>query len=134
MFYKAEDLVGKFFDERLEKCTLGGYALGEDLFFTLNLSLAGKKLFAVPNINLTHIQPQDAPSRSRLINYAKGELRAHLLQEFPHRFRKSEYLGSLVVEAILILIRSPKYFLIFSSQTLNEIRGFVTHLNRGIHD
>lgn len=133
MFYKSADLENVSFEEGLEKCTLGGYGLGEDLLFTLQLSLSGKKLFAVPNIVITHNQLPNAANNSMLLDIARGELRAHLFQFFPSKFKVVKYLGSLILELVLVFFRSPQHFLDRLTRTTREVFGFIVNFNRGIH-
>lgn len=134
MFFRSRDLVGRFFEERLEKCTLGGYGLGEDLFFTLSLSTTGKKLFAVPSISVSHLHLPNISNSSDRVDFARGELKAHLFQAFPGLFNKSVYFKSLFVELILIILKSPRNFSKSFKQAIGELTGFLRTSNHGIHD
>ena len=124
MFYQFRDLEGKFFEERLEECPLGGYSLGEDLLYSLGLNLNGKKLFAVPTISVVHSELPNAARGSKISDFARGELRSHLLHKYPDHFTKSIYFGSLMLELGLTFFGSPKKFPVQIGQVLREIRGF----------
>jgi len=125
MFYRFKDINGQFFNEKLEECPLGGYGLGEDLFFSLSLSSSGKKLFATPNICVSHTELPNAARGSKRTDFARGELRNHLLQEFPDRFSKVHYLGSLALELALSLFTAPDNFRNQLGPVVRELKGFL---------
>lgn len=104
MSYRTQSILGMKFDENLEKGPLGGYALGEDLVFSHELSKKGK-LAAIGSITVTHkLAPNDRTNWA-VMDEGIGRLRAYLLIHFPNEVKLIPVVASLVLEGIYDLIR-----------------------------
>ena len=125
MFYRFETIKSIDFEEDLEQNTLGGYGLGEDLIFTLELSSKGYRLFGVPSVCVLHNEDPRSARESKDIRYASGELRAELFRRFPRRFSKWKYILSILFEAIAISKVFPSQTKNIVSASVSEISGFL---------
>jgi hypothetical protein len=104
MSYRTQSILGMKFDENLEKGPLGGYALGEDLVFSFELSKKGK-LAAIGSITVTHkLAPNDRTNWA-VMDEGIGRLRAYLLMHFPSEVKLLPVVTSLVLEGAYDLIR-----------------------------
>ena len=124
MFYRKSAIEGSCFQENLETFSLGGYGLGEDLVFTLNLTQSGKSLFAIPSLIVNHTSLPNAANKSSGVFYAQGELKRELIKVFPKRFSKTKYLCSLFFECLFLVVRKPKAFRYHVNSLFTELKGF----------
>ncbi len=125
MFYRKSSLDGHFFNEKLETFSLGGYGLGEDLMFTLNLTEQKRILFALPDLNIMHDQLPNAANQRQDIAYANGELRKELLRAFPDRFNSWLYVISVILDHVLQARKAPFRFHTHFRRCWTEIYSFL---------
>ena len=128
MFYRKSVLIEKEFHEKLEGFTLGPYGLGEDLMFTLGLTVAGYNLYALPNLEVVHAKLPNPSNQSTKTYYAIGELRSELFRTYPERFKKKTYLISIILDALLQTINSPLKLKSIARCCYKEIQGFYARL------
>jgi GT2 family glycosyltransferase len=104
MTYRASALEGMKFDEDLEKGPLGGYALGEDLVFSHELSKKGK-LAGVGVISVIHkLAPNDRTNWIKM-DEGIGRLRAYLFIHFPTQVKLPQVLACLLLEGLNDFVR-----------------------------
>lgn len=128
MFYRSSAIQNSFFCEKLEAHTLGGYGLGEDLFFTLGLSTRGIQLHGIPSLKVSHLRLPNVTNNSDYLHYAIGEMRAELYKKFPHEFKLRYYFASLFFELFVMTYHKPFQFLVYFKGCVGEVKGFITTL------
>jgi hypothetical protein len=128
MFYRKSVLIEKEFDEKLEGFTLGPYGLGEDLIFTLSLTVAGYTLYGLPNLEVIHAKLPNPSNQSTKTHYAIGELRSELFRMYPERFEKKTYLISIILDGLLQTLNSPLKFISIAQCCSKEIQGFYSKI------
>ena len=128
MFFRKSSLNEKYFNEKLEEFTLGPYGLGEDLMFTLSLSMSGYNLYALPNLEVSHAKLPNPSNTSTNVHYAIGELRAELFQTYPKKFNKVVYLISIMIDCLLQILSSPLKLKPIIECSKKEFQGFYKNL------
>jgi glycosyltransferase involved in cell wall biosynthesis len=104
MTYRTSAIKGMKFDENLELGPLGGYALGEDLVFSHQLSKTNN-IFALGNIIVFHnLEPNERTNWSKMDD-GIGRLRAYLYKKFPSDVALTNTFVSLILEGLNDLLR-----------------------------
>ena len=124
MFFRTKILRDNLFYEKLETFKLGGYGLGEDLIFTLGLTVKGHKLYGVPSLEVHHVQLPNITTVSKKVAYTQGQLKRELVSLFPERFSRTKYLLSLLLEGFLVSVKFPNEIQNNFRNCFEEIRGF----------
>lgn len=104
MAYRINAIVNNKFETGLENGPLGGYALGEDLDFSHQISKRAK-LMGLGEISIEHkLAPNDRTNWIKM-DEGIGRLRAFLLNKFPDDVRFLRVFLSLLLEGSIDFIR-----------------------------
>ena len=100
MSFRRKAIYGLNFEPRLEKGILMGYALGEDVDFTLNIVKRGGKLELCTSTLVNHYEAPGERDRTRELAYAQGAWLKYLTQVHSEYVSRQRVIVRLVAETI----------------------------------
>jgi GT2 family glycosyltransferase len=125
--YDWEKIKKLRFSPELENPKLGGYALGDDVDFSLKVSDLGE-IGCLTTIQVIHSSPLSAHRDFLRIVQARGRLKAFLLQKFPKKFSLTKILAYESARSIWHLRNIGKYPSAYREITI-FLREFLRHLD-----
>lgn len=96
------------FSPELENSILGGYALGDDVDFSIRASSIGE-IGCLTTIQVIHSSPVSSNRDFIKIAQARGRWKAHLLNQFPTKFSLTSIVAFELVSALWHLKNFMKY-------------------------
>lgn len=114
------------FSPELENPTLGGYALGDDVDFSLRASEFGE-IGCLTTFQVIHSSPESAQRDFFKIVQARGRWKAFLLQNFPNKISLAEILAYETARSMWHVVKIRKYPLAYREITV-FLREFLRHL------
>lgn len=128
MTYRTKEIRDKRFSIELEKGPSGGYALGEDVDFSIRMGELG----LIKDLSIEHKQAPSVRDSSRVMSQAIGRWHGYLIRNYPARvsFFKTISLdtflfGYLILKALLFRMNAKNELmnkLIEINSLINELR------------
>jgi hypothetical protein len=119
------------FSQELMLGPTGGYSLGEDVDFSMQLP----KLIAINTISVDHLQAESVRDVSHTMAKARGRWLAYLVRKYPRKVSKFWAILTMVVTCMYFGLRSVPQQRIFALHFVNsfvQLKSFVSELRNPI--
>jgi GT2 family glycosyltransferase len=117
------------FNENLEKGPLGGYALGEDVDFSMRLNMSAKILVNL-DLEIAHFREVAGRPNHDLVEEGVGRWLAYLSRTLP-KVNPLFVLAVLTIQCLLTFFQSKEKLRTRPSSRLIRIRAFLSEYNQG---
>jgi GT2 family glycosyltransferase len=104
MSFRKSEIINQNFNSNLERGVLGGYALGEDVDFTLRLFNNGAKLELCVDLIINHLIAPGERDNQKIFAKAQGEWLRYLAMNYPSNVKLSSMVFRLMMENCYITL------------------------------
>jgi GT2 family glycosyltransferase len=117
------------FNEQLENPKLMGYALGDDVDFSIKASSKGE-LGCLQSIQVIHTSPPSSYRNPITIAMARGLWKAFLVTNYPNKFSKFSVIAAEIIGALARALFRPKPIMSWRCLAI-FLREFFKHVKKG---